>query len=189
MYCCTCICVCALIIGVVWVVRATHLCAHDGPALTSAVVALHCAAVVFEKKRGDEAPVDYTKHIADRGLKFRDMPTRAREELLATKRTAAATAPTLPAVPLSVELEKQVLLFNAYFQEAVHESPLETFRVRRVDILLYLTVGPRLAVPRARSLTHPCALHSRAATCTHARSISLRRAVFIAPSRSAACPP
>jgi len=91
--------------------------------------------VVFEKTRPDAPVIDSTKAVVDRALKARAMPTKARAELLATKR-ATTVAPAV--IPVEVHFDRQVLRFNAYFQEAVHESALEAFRVRKVDILMYL---------------------------------------------------
>merc|ERR1712159_888734 len=47
-------------------------------------------------------------------------------------------APSAPAVPAYVALDRMVLRFFGYFKEAVHESRLENFRVRKVTILYYL---------------------------------------------------
>lgn len=47
-------------------------------------------------------------------------------------------APTAPAVPAYVALDRMVLRFFAYFKEAVHESRMENYRVRKVTILYYL---------------------------------------------------
>merc|ERR1712166_835199 len=44
----------------------------------------------------------------------------------------------LPAVPAYVALDRMVLRFFGYFKEAVHESRLENFRVRKVTVLYYL---------------------------------------------------
>ena len=84
------------------------------------------------------------ERIAERALKAAaSMPSAAKEELLAT-RTAYGAPP--PEVPVEVELERQVLRFHSYFKEAVHESPVEDFRVRRVDIMLYLVDGKIMVV-------------------------------------------
>ena len=65
--------------------------------------------IVFEKLKADAEPVDYTKHIVDRGLKAREIPTKDREVLLTTKRvTAAATRTVAPYIPVEVELDRQV---------------------------------------------------------------------------------
>lgn len=94
--------------------------------------------VVFEK----ESPATYTEadhhaKIVERAHRTSRLDTKAKEDLISTKRSLAATR-TAPEVPVEVELDRQVLRVNAFFQEAVHESPLEHFRVRQVDILLYL---------------------------------------------------
>merc|ERR1711959_133523 len=47
-------------------------------------------------------------------------------------------APTAPAVPAYVALDRMVLRFFAFFKEAVHESREEHFRVRKVTLLYYL---------------------------------------------------
>merc|ERR1712159_870830 len=47
-------------------------------------------------------------------------------------------APSAPAVPAYVALDRMVLRFFGYFKEAVHESRMENFRVRKVTILYYL---------------------------------------------------
>merc|ERR1711871_1816254 len=47
-------------------------------------------------------------------------------------------APVAPAVPAYVALDRMVLRFFAYFKEAVHESRMENYRVRKVTILYYL---------------------------------------------------
>merc|ERR1711988_104053 len=47
-------------------------------------------------------------------------------------------APTAPAVPAYVALDRMVLRFFAYFKEAVHESRMENYRVRKVTVLYYL---------------------------------------------------
>merc|ERR1711865_16864 len=44
----------------------------------------------------------------------------------------------LPAVPAYVALDRMVLRFFGYFKEAVHESRLENFRVRKVTVMYYL---------------------------------------------------
>ena len=43
-----------------------------------------------------------------------------------------------PAVPAWVAFDKQVLAFDAYFQEAVHEKREEQYRVRPCKIYFYL---------------------------------------------------
>merc|ERR1711939_1068358 len=43
-----------------------------------------------------------------------------------------------PAVPAFVALDRMVLRFFAYYKEAVHESRMENYRVRKVTILYYL---------------------------------------------------
>ena len=43
-----------------------------------------------------------------------------------------------PAVPAFVALDRMVLRFFAYFKEAVHESRMENYRVRKVTVLYYL---------------------------------------------------
>jgi hypothetical protein len=67
--------------------------------------------VVFEKIKVDAEPVDYTKHIADRGTKAREMTTVARETLMTTKR-ATASAALPPFVPLEVVLDRQVCMMH-----------------------------------------------------------------------------
>jgi len=53
-------------------------------------------------------------------------------------------------VPSWVAFDRQVLCFDAYFQEAVHEQRQETFRVRKCKIYFYLeddsiqVIEPRL---------------------------------------------
>merc|ERR1711988_780055 len=47
-------------------------------------------------------------------------------------------APVAPAVPAYVALDRMVLRFFAYFKEAVHESRMENYRVRKVTVLYYL---------------------------------------------------
>ena len=47
-------------------------------------------------------------------------------------------APSAPAVPAYVALDRMVLRFFGYFKEAVHESRMENYRVRKVTILYYL---------------------------------------------------
>jgi len=47
-------------------------------------------------------------------------------------------APAAPAVPAYVALDRMVLRFFAYFKEAVHESRMENYRVRKVTIMYYL---------------------------------------------------
>merc|ERR1711939_159319 len=49
-----------------------------------------------------------------------------------------ALAPSAPAVPAYVALDRMVLRFFGYFKEAVHESRMENYRVRKVTILYYL---------------------------------------------------
>lgn len=51
---------------------------------------------------------------------------------------AAAAAPFLPRF---VACDKQVLRFFGWFREAVPDSPLEAWRVRRVHLLVYLEDG------------------------------------------------
>ncbi|KAL5963516.1 EF-hand domain-containing family member C2 [Taenia solium] len=41
-------------------------------------------------------------------------------------------------VPAWITFDKQVLCFEAYFQQAVHESRIEQYRVRRCQVLFYL---------------------------------------------------
>jgi len=48
------------------------------------------------------------------------------------------TDQVLPAVPAYVALDRMVLRFFGYFKEAVHESRLENFRVRKVTVMYYL---------------------------------------------------
>jgi len=43
-----------------------------------------------------------------------------------------------PAVPAFVALDRMVLRFFAYYKEAVHESRMENYRVRKVTMLYYL---------------------------------------------------
>jgi len=43
--------------------------------------------------------------------------------------------------PAWLKHDRQVLRFHAYFQEPVHENPIENFRVRRCTILFYLEDG------------------------------------------------
>ena len=40
--------------------------------------------------------------------------------------------------PAWVAFDRQVLRFNAYFQEAVHEKPEEQYRIRKCKIYFYL---------------------------------------------------
>ena len=84
--------------------------------------------IVFEKLKPDAEPVDYTKHIVDRGLKAREIPTKDRELLLTTKRvTAAATRPVAPYIPVEVELDRQVgrrVSFDAVAGSRVEPSAL-----------------------------------------------------------------
>merc|ERR1711959_112477 len=47
-------------------------------------------------------------------------------------------APAAPAVPAYVALDRMVLRFFGYYKEAVHESRMENYRVRKVTILYYL---------------------------------------------------
>ena len=47
-------------------------------------------------------------------------------------------APSAPAVPAYVALDRMVLRFFGYFKEAVHESRMENYRVRKVTVLYYL---------------------------------------------------
>jgi len=47
-------------------------------------------------------------------------------------------APSAPAVPAYVALDRMVLRFFAYYKEAVHESRMENYRVRKVTLLYYL---------------------------------------------------
>merc|ERR1711959_34862 len=47
-------------------------------------------------------------------------------------------APSAPAVPAYVALDRMVLRFFGYYKEAVHESRMENYRVRKVTILYYL---------------------------------------------------
>jgi Ca2+-binding EF-hand superfamily protein len=47
-------------------------------------------------------------------------------------------AAAAPAVPAYVALDRMVLRFFAYYKEAVHESRMENYRVRKVTILYYL---------------------------------------------------
>ncbi|KAG8461862.1 hypothetical protein KFE25_013881 [Diacronema lutheri] len=49
--------------------------------------------------------------------------------------------PPEPHVPAYVHLDREVLRYDAYFKEAVHESRLENYRVRRVLIYFYLLDG------------------------------------------------
>lgn len=43
--------------------------------------------------------------------------------------------------PAWLKHDRQVLRYNAYFQEPVHESPNENFRIRRCTVLFYLEDG------------------------------------------------
>merc|ERR1711939_658453 len=47
-------------------------------------------------------------------------------------------AAAAPAVPAYVALDRMVLRFFAYYKEAVHESRMENYRVRKCTILYYL---------------------------------------------------
>lgn len=61
--------------------------------------------IVFEKKRGDEPEVDYSKAVAERGLAARSLTTKEKSDLAATKRiTGTISAP----LPVEVVFEKQV---------------------------------------------------------------------------------
>jgi hypothetical protein len=48
--------------------------------------------------------------------------------------------------PAWLKHDRQVLRFSAYFQEPVHESPKETFRVRQCVIFFYLEDGTMMVV-------------------------------------------
>lgn len=56
-------------------------------------------------------------------------------ETMAPEKSGSLTAPVQPAW---VAFDRKVLRFDAYFQEAVHESRQETFRIRRCVIYYYL---------------------------------------------------
>lgn len=43
-----------------------------------------------------------------------------------------------PQLPAWVAFDRQVLCFDAYFQEAVHEKRKETYRIRKCKIYFYL---------------------------------------------------
>merc|ERR1711939_378452 len=47
-------------------------------------------------------------------------------------------APSAPAVPAYVALDRMVHRFFAFYKEAVHESRMENYRVRKVTVLYYL---------------------------------------------------
>jgi Ca2+-binding EF-hand superfamily protein len=49
--------------------------------------------------------------------------------------------PNLAALPTFISEDRKVMLFRAYFKESVDESALENFRVRKCEILCYLTDG------------------------------------------------
>lgn len=93
--------------------------------------------IVFEKENPAAAysESDHKARIAAEATAKATLPTREKEMLVTAKLTSGASAPE---IPVEVELERQVLRFQSYFKEAVHESPLEDYRVRRVDILFYL---------------------------------------------------
>jgi hypothetical protein len=73
----------------------------------------------------------------------------------------------------------QVLLFNAYFQEAVHESRSEEFRVRKVDILLYLVVrSPHIFTAPPRKC-RVCACDRRRGELATPRVVTPSRATIL----------
>ncbi|KAM7539238.1 hypothetical protein Aperf_G00000058353 [Anoplocephala perfoliata] len=43
-----------------------------------------------------------------------------------------------PMMPAWITFDKNALCFDAYFQQAVHESPVEQFRIRRCQVLFHL---------------------------------------------------
>ena len=51
------------------------------------------------------------------------------------------TASNEPFVPSFIKTDKKVLRYESYFLEAVNESDMENFRVRRCNILYYLEDG------------------------------------------------
>eukprot|EP01105_Mastigella_eilhardi_P018082 TRINITY_DN4177_c0_g3_i1.p1 TRINITY_DN4177_c0_g3~~TRINITY_DN4177_c0_g3_i1.p1 ORF type:complete len:642 (-),score=187.91 TRINITY_DN4177_c0_g3_i1:78-1832(-) len=50
----------------------------------------------------------------------------------------AKPGPNEEYIPSWVVFDKQVLKFDGFFKEAVHDSTLETYRVRRINVLFYL---------------------------------------------------
>jgi len=80
--------------------------------------------------------------------KFRfDMSTRSvtHDERAANKESARNTY--RPAIsPAWLKHDRQVLRFSAYFQEPVHESPKENFRVRQCVVFFYLEDGTIMVV-------------------------------------------
>lgn len=55
-----------------------------------------------------------------------------------TSRNRVAYNFKLPCIIFILMLIRQVLCFEAYFQQAVHESRIEQYRVRRCQVLFYL---------------------------------------------------
>merc|ERR1719424_1677778 len=80
--------------------------------------------------------------------KFRfDMSTKSatHDERAANKESARNTY--RPAIaPAWLKHDRQVLRFSAYFQEPVHESPKENFRVRQCVVYFYLEDGTMMVV-------------------------------------------
>lgn len=82
--------------------------------------------------RPGEPVIDY---VALRAEKARAAGARPSGDAAARK---AAVASTAVRVAPAVAHEKQVLRFFAYFKEAVAESPVESERVRKITIQLFL---------------------------------------------------
>jgi hypothetical protein len=71
--------------------------------------------------------------------KINDLPTAAKVPLGAIAAPSAAAAPAMATTqPAWVELDRKVLRYNCHFKEAVHESRLETFRIRKCVLYYYL---------------------------------------------------
>jgi len=76
-----------------------------------------------------------------------DMTTRSftHDERAANKESARNTY--RPAIaPAWLKHDRQVLRFSAYFQEPVHESPKENYRVRQCVVFFYLEDGTMMVV-------------------------------------------
>lgn len=70
-----------------------------------------------------------------------ELQAQLAEWKLAAAPSSAVAPPVQPFVPKYVALDKQVLRFDGYITEVVPDSPLEAWRVRRVQLLCYLEDG------------------------------------------------
>ncbi|KAJ0393663.1 hypothetical protein P43SY_003682 [Pythium insidiosum] len=69
---------------------------------------------------------------------IRELERQGLDKMTTLENNAAALSVTRPFCPNFIANDKKVLCFGAYFLEAVHESNLENYRVRKCEVFYYL---------------------------------------------------